>query len=704
MKRTTIFIILCVVSLFCFAQNGQKDSTITTVQLGDVVVKGRIPEVRTKGAVSKIQVDKTVLAKMGTVARMLAHTPGLHSVNGNIEVNGLGEPNYVLDGRRLSDAKELSTLQADNIKSIEIDRAPSVKYSPNGQPVIYISTIKHVNDYMFLSLGDYLKQTRMFTDAGILNVRSQYKKFSTSLSYMGGKDANKNKETYFRDVYRDNIFSIAQKRETPVSTYAHKVDFSTDYQLNEKSRLGFYYFFQFNNEDNKALGTNLTSWLGKNDEKQISRKGKNYENIHSGTLQYAYTCKKYSLTVSQEIASNNERLNNQTLESNDNYSSLTKSHANRKYTVLTTSIDNAFLLPWKVKGSAGALFNYVNSKANTNSEIPYFDVQDYLNDVKVKESNPQVYLMLSKTFGKWTFIPAARYQYIYRNISTIYGTDPEESLHQHFSTLCPVMTIKYSPNDNWFFQFNYRRSLIQPNFSQINSGLVYQDSLLYSRGNTDLKNESIDRYTFSSTWRDLTLSLRYTYHKNPLVNVLQPMASNSNILSSYSLNMKKASDFRVTLDYSKTLGNLELSCEGEVVFPHSEYEFEGQKFNRNKVTFNGQANINFALTPTIYLFTDYTYQGINEYLLYSQKEVHSWNMGVTASLLDERLNINLAVNDILGKANYNNIHYLYNNVGWGTRGKNDMRGVELTVSYTLFNKEVNVRASRKNENIIQRTM
>lgn len=237
MKRTTIFIILCVVSLFCFAQNGQKDSTITTVQLGDVVVKGRIPEVRTKGAVSKIQVDKTVLAKMGTVARMLAHTPGLHSVNGNIEVNGLGEPNYVLDGRRLSDAKELSTLQADNIKSIEIDRAPSVKYSPNGQPVIYISTIKHVNDYMFLSLGDYLKQTRMFTDAGILNVRSQYKKFSTSLSYMGGKDANKNKETYFRDVYRDNIFSIAQKRETPVSTYAHKVDFSADYQLNEKSRL-----------------------------------------------------------------------------------------------------------------------------------------------------------------------------------------------------------------------------------------------------------------------------------------------------------------------------------------------------------------------------------------------------------------------------------------------------------------------------------
>ena len=77
MKRTTIFIILCVVSLFCFAQNGQKDSTITTVQLGDVVVKGRIPEVRTKGAVSKIQVDKTVLAKNGDSCKDAGSYSGL---------------------------------------------------------------------------------------------------------------------------------------------------------------------------------------------------------------------------------------------------------------------------------------------------------------------------------------------------------------------------------------------------------------------------------------------------------------------------------------------------------------------------------------------------------------------------------------------------------------------------------------------------
>ena len=120
--------------------------------------------------------------------RMLYHTPGLQFCQMiTVEVNGMGEPIYVLDGRVLSNANILSTLQADNIKSIEIDRAPSAKYSPNGQPVISISTIKHINDFMFLSVSNYLKQTRMFSDAGILNMMGQYKKFSASLSLYGWK-------------------------------------------------------------------------------------------------------------------------------------------------------------------------------------------------------------------------------------------------------------------------------------------------------------------------------------------------------------------------------------------------------------------------------------------------------------------------------------------------------------------------------------
>ena len=171
-------------------------------------------------------------------------------------------------------------------------------------------------------------------------------------------------------------------------------------------------------------------------------------------------------------------------------------------------------------------------------------------------------------------MPAARYQYIHRTIGSVSGTNTKENLFkQNFSTLCPVVTIKYRPNDNWFFQLNYRKNLTQPNFCSVKF----------------------------------------------------------------------------------------LTC-----LP--------------RIAFNGQVNINNAFTPNIYLLLIIP--------MYNQKSIHSWNMGAAASLLKNRLNINLAINDILGKANYNNILYHFNNVDWGTRGKNDMRGVELTISYTIFNKEV----------------
>lgn len=508
MNKKVLLFVFCVNVSFCFGQDKTKDSTyVANIELDEVVVNARMPRVQTKGSVSKIQVANTVLSKMGTAIRMLSHTPGLHSVNDNIEVNGLGEPVYVLDGRRLSDAKELSTLQADNIKSIEIDRTPSVRYSPNGQPVVFISTIKHINDYMFLSVGDYLKQTRMFSDVGILNARGQYKKFSASLSYIAGKEGNENKETYFRDIYNDNAFSINQKRETPVTTLAHKVNFSADYLLNPKNRLGIYYFYQHSDEGNKAYGTNQTDWMGQEEWSDIERKGKSLGNIHSGTLQYVYSGNNYSLNISQEIASTDINHNTQTLESDANSSSLTKSHGNSRYTIYTTSIDNGFKLPGQISAMAGVLFNHVDSKARTNSEIPYLDSYNYVNDISVKESNPQAYLSLSKTFGKWTVMPAARFQYVHRTIGSVSGTDSEGSLFkQNFSTVCPVITIKYRPSDNWLFQFNYRRNLTQPDFAQLNSRLTYQDSLLYSKGNTELENETTDRYTLSSTWKDLTLS------------------------------------------------------------------------------------------------------------------------------------------------------------------------------------------------------
>lgn len=58
--------------------------------------------------------------------------------------------------------------------------------------------------------------------------------------------------------------------------------------------------------------------------------------------------------------------------------------------------------------------------------------------------------------------------------------------------------------------------------------------------------------------------------------------------------------------------------------------------------------------------------------------------------------------DILGKANYNNLSTTYLNVTNGTKGKSDMQGIRLRISYTIFNKTIKVKGSRENTEILNR--
>ena len=168
MKKGILNIIFYICSISSVgAQSSIPDSTILkTVSLDSITVIGRMPKVKTSGSTTTIQVSNTVLAQMGTVVNMLSHTPGLHVGSEDIEVNGLGVPVYVLDGRVLNDPSVLLTLQAKNIKKIDIDKMPSAQYSPEGQPVVKITTIKHLSDCLFMNVGNHMKQTSKFTDVG----------------------------------------------------------------------------------------------------------------------------------------------------------------------------------------------------------------------------------------------------------------------------------------------------------------------------------------------------------------------------------------------------------------------------------------------------------------------------------------------------------------------------------------------------------
>lgn len=675
-----------------------------TISLDSVVVTGRSPQVRTKGDATKIQVANSVLAKMGNVSTMLAHTPGMHTENNQIIVNGLGEPIFVLDGRILKSTEALTTLQADNIKTIEIDRSPSVEYSAEGRPVVKITTIKHVNDYVFLNIGNYMQQTRKFSEMPMLNFRTQFKKVSMSFSYAGGENGAMNKETYFRKIYHSDgdVFNIKMRRNDPYYIQGQRMDFALDYNIDKSNRLGVYYLYVYNRVKNPMEGTDFTGYGNELDEKSIERTKIGRGNMHNISVQYAYKKDRQAFTLTQDMVFNAKRNHGLTREMSKDYYQEYTNNGQTDYSSASTNAKYSFRLPWKINTYAGARFNYVRSMTNSLSDATFVMEGKYKNRVRLIERAPEAYISMTKRLGRFTVSPSFTYQYVHRQVSNGGGTEEIKREAQHYSSIIPSITVKYEPNDAWNFSLNYRNYLTQPSFSQINAGLAFEDSLSYTVGNATLRATRINRLNFSMSWNDLSLNMRYLHQKDPIVNVETLTSAESNIIMSSSTNFPCSSNMSMGLSYSHTFKKLTVYAEAEGILPKGEYMYLGKTYQADKMSFDGQLNLNYMFSPAFFMFIDYTHQGRSVYLTKKQKAVDVLNIGFTASLLKNRLEAYLAFTDVFGKGNYNNLTYRYDNIESGTYGKNDSRGVTLRLSYTLFNKKINVKTTNQNQSIINR--
>ena len=119
---------------------------------------------------------------------------------------------------------------------------------------------------------------------------------------------------------------------------------------------------------------------------------------------------------------------------------------------------------------------------------------------------------------------------------------------------------------------------------------------------------------------------------------------------------------------------------------------------------SGNMSISYFINSKFTAFTNFSFQSYKQWQSHTQRPANNWTAGVQANLLDGRLSMSLVASDLLHRAHYNNLTYFYRNTRNGTRGTNDMRGISLTVSYSLFNQNLNdVKASRGDSDIIERT-
>lgn len=695
------YLLLVVMALSAGLAAYPQNDSIPSVQLKDVTVTARPQTVKTDGSLTTIRISGTPYAEIGSVSDMLSKLPGLVDLGNGIEVPGSGKPLFIIDGRELQSDEELRTLPSDNIKDVKIEKSPDSRYSANVKAVVYITTKKSLNDYLFLQVSNYMTFRRRISEAPTLNVRGKFANFTSTLSYSFGHYEGFSKETYFRNIDTgSSVFKLEQPRKPGYTDNSHSINWSGEYQFGRYNYIGMYYYMNYSDEKTNETGWTET-WLdGTNSRNQFLEKSSPEGTLHSFTLLYKYIKGYATLHISQDYATRNRRQKKQSFDGMDD---IVGSDRESDYDVLTTNIRFGDVLPWRIGIAAGAKYNYVDSRSTISSsgetsyEIPS------LNALDITEHNPQAYISLGRQFGNFQVVPGLRYEYTSRSVVNTVNSQKAGEVRQHYSNMFPQLSLSYKGKNGLSLYAKYIRQCQQPNFSELNSGLVYHDAYSYSDGNPELKTAFSHDVRFGASFRDFELEVDYSYTKDAIENVESVVDGSSSIVRSYSINIPQSREWLFSLSYSKTIGKVDIYASGRIKLPYTKIPINGEMTDRDHVSFSGDVNVTYQLNDHFSFYSSFNQQGHRESITMTQKSVQKWDVGVSAKFFDNKLKATVEFNDILNKAHYNNITYYYNNVNWGTRGTNDLRGLKLRVSYTFLNKSIRSRAQRENDDVLYRT-
>ena len=114
--------------------------------LNGVVVQGERPKVVLQGNSLLMNVEGTVMERMGTAEDVLTRVPMIAKRGEGYEILGKGAPLIYLNNRKLTDLNELRNVQSDMIRSVEVIQNPGARYDASFNAVIIIRTKRAAGD------------------------------------------------------------------------------------------------------------------------------------------------------------------------------------------------------------------------------------------------------------------------------------------------------------------------------------------------------------------------------------------------------------------------------------------------------------------------------------------------------------------------------------------------------------------------------
>lgn len=690
--------------------------------LNEAQVVGKKPLIESQIDKIVLNVENSILATGNNALELLQKVPGVTLDNKKINLRGKSNVIIMIDGKpTYLSADEVSRLlentASNSITSIEVLTNPPAKYDAAGNAgIINIKTKKNTQFGSNVSLNLNLGQGKYTKGDGgfLVNHRNSWANIFASYNY--------NNSLGFNDLTIDRSVS-----DSMGTTYfnsdsyskfryrAHNFKFAADFNLGEQQVLGFVVNGNVSSGNSTRQGDNLiASQKGKLDSVV---QGSNFSDFAYHYLAYNLNYKKTFDTLGTELTANadysysknhdNSMMKNRFLD--PNWVEFKAPNVFRNDMLSNTKIlvfKTDFIHPFDktTKFEAGLKYSRVKTDNNLvyedqNTAGEFVPNEDQSNQFLYNENIAAAYLTLNKSFGKFSVQTGLRVE----NTSSLGNSVTlGQQTKRNYTDFFPTVFIQQQINDSHKLGLSYSRRIDRPDYGALNPFIYYLDQYTYQYGNPYLNPQYTNSYELNYTFKErYLLSLGYKRTNDAITQVIESN-SETKAIAQTDRNLTYFDYYNMNINIPVKVLKWWTTSNNVTAF-YSKYNFDersGAQRQLEKLSFQVSSNHDIRIGETTNLELTANYFSPAVYGVFSFKSYYGVDLGAGKTFFDKKLNIKLAVNDILNTRGQRRLSSVQENGYYRIRNGYDSRVIRLSLSYRFGNiniKSVDKRAGNNDE-------
>ena len=650
--------------------------------LNGVVVQGERPKVVLQGNSLMMNVEGTVMERLGTAEDVLTRVPMIAKRGEGFEILGKGTPLIYLNNRKLTDLQELRNVQSDMIRSVEVIQNPGARYDASVNAVIIIRTKRAAGEGLGVELSSWSRCGRGYANNERINLTYRTGGLELFANLFGAYNRRKSNGEFEQTIFADTLWVINNKQKNNVRNPFLEGRFGFNYQINDSHSFGGFYqntydYVKTRSEYDDDLQADGVPY----DHLQNSsvRRDKNAP-IHQVNLYYTGKVGQLSIDFNADYTSRKQQSRNQQQELSAEYEDRdvnTESQTRSKLFAEKLFVTHPL---WKGQIEIGE--EYTNTRWRSS-----FDNQEgYIanSNNEQHESNIAPFVELRQRLGRFQLSAGLRYEHV-ESEYFVSGQRRDEQCRT-YDDFFPSFSVSTSAK-NLQLSFSYAKRTTRPSYWQLSSDVTYENRLNQQTGNPYLKPIKYHNLNAMVMWKWLYLMTNFSHCVDPILYTAGCLEEDSKVNFVTYLNYDHADWLTVTLGAQK---NVKLN---DMITWTPQYNVSLMK-PWLKSLFNGQEKsfshpmLTLQLGNIVMLPHDWLIQADFNMHTHGNTGSNIWvdctnpmlSLSVSKDFFQRRLNVKLTGNDLFN-GGINHVMLYSNRMMYRKMEDNDSRCIQLSLRY-----------------------